>query len=106
MQQKHIFQTNRLERLRQHQLYAKLSKCIFQKQEIEFPGFRITQFGFEMQEDRVKSILDWPKPKNVKEMQSFLGYTLYYSKFIKNYSTITTPLHLLTRKSTAFKWTT
>ena len=53
---------------------------------------------------KVTSILDWPIPKFVKEVQSFLGFANFYRKFIQNYSSLATPLTTLTRKSVKFTW--
>ena len=53
---------------------------------------------------KVAAILDWPTPKNVKEVQSFLGFSNFYRKFILHYITLTTPLTSLTRKDVRFLW--
>ena len=53
---------------------------------------------------KVAAILDRPIPKTVKEVQSFLGFSNFYRKFILHYSTLTTPLTSLTRKGVHFLW--
>ena len=51
-----------------------------------------------MCEDKVQVIKEWPIPKNVKEVQSFLGFANFYRRFICNYSRIAIPLTTLTQK--------
>lgn len=81
-----------LERLRSANLYAKLSKCEFHQKELKFLGYLINDEGISMDKDRVQAIQDWPVPKSVKDIQSFMGFTGFFRKFIKNYSIITAPL--------------
>ena len=52
-----------------------------------------------MAESKVKAILDWPEPRKVRDIQSFLGFANFYRRFIPNYSEIVLPLTRLTRKS-------
>jgi hypothetical protein len=54
---------------------------------------------------KLKGITDWPAPKNVKEIRSFLGFGNFYRKFIKHYSDIASPLNTLLRKNQKFQWT-
>jgi hypothetical protein len=58
-----------------------------------------------MHDKKFKAIQDWPKPKNIKELQSFLGFANFYRKFIENYSKITKPMTKLISKDTPFQWT-
>ncbi len=57
-----------------------------------------------MSEDKVKAILDWPVPRKVKDIQSFLGFTNFYCRFIHEYSDIVIPLTHLTCKGTPWKF--
>lgn len=93
-----------LQRLRTHHLFAKSEKCIFHSKEVEFLGYKISEEGISMDENKVKSILSWPVPKNVKELQSFLGFSNFYRRFILGFSSITRPLHDLTKKGSTFVW--
>src|SRR3979490_2892146 len=52
-----------------------------------------------------KPIWDWPEPRKIKDIQSFLGFTNFYYSFIFNYSDITVPLTWLTHKGTPWAWT-
>ena len=51
-----------------------------------------------MSPDKIQTISDWPEPRKVKDIQSFLGFTNFYCCFIFNYSDIMVPLTRLTRK--------
>ena len=58
-----------------------------------------------MCEDKVQVIKEWPIPKNVKEVQSFLGFANFYRRFICNYLQIAVPLTTLIQKNQVFQWT-
>lgn len=74
--------------LQQQQLYTKLSKCSFGKQEVNYLGHVISRKGVAADPEKVYAILDWPSPKTVKELRSFLGLTRYYRKFVHHYGAI------------------
>ena len=88
-----------LERLRKNKLYIKLEKCEFHRTEIQFLGYIISPQGLHMDPNKIKAIVDWPVPSNVKEVQRFIGFANFYRRFIKNFSTIVTPITQLTRKT-------
>ena len=79
-------------------------KCEFFKKEVEFLGFLIGTEGIKIDPSKTQSIKEWPEPKNVKDVQSFLGLANYNRKFVKDYSKMATPLTNLTRKDTKFRW--
>ena len=60
--------------------------------------------GIKMDQSKVKAILDWPEPKNVKGVRSFLGLANLYRRFIKDYTHIALPLQDLTKKEEPFRW--
>ena len=66
-----------LEKLREHQLYAKFSKCEFWLPEVTYLGHVISKDGIAVNPERVQAILDWTPPKNVKQVRSFLGLASY-----------------------------
>ena len=78
-------------------LYAKLSKCLFSVTRISFLGFILTDQGVEMEEDRISTILNWPEPESVREVQSFLGFANFYRRFVKGFSRIAHPLTDMTK---------
>lgn len=89
--------------LRDHQLFAKLSKCAIVQNKVEYLGHIISEKGVEMDVAKVKDMLDWPVPKGVKELRGFLGLTGYYRRFIKSYGQVAKPLTELLKKE-AFQW--
>src|ERR1035438_8123158 len=94
-----------LERLRQHGLFAKLEKCSFDEDSVEFLGYIILPNGVHMDPKKVETILSWATPRSVHDIQSFLGFGNFYHLFVKDFSTITAPLTSLTCKDKVpFKW--
>jgi len=85
-------------------LYAKAEKCKFHSKLVEYLGYILSLSGLTMSNDKVKIIQDWPEPKKVKNIQSFLGFTNFYYRFIFNYSDIVIPLTHLTRKDISWKF--
>jgi hypothetical protein len=69
---------NVLQRLREHQLYAKFSKCEFWIKEVPFLCHVISLEGIAVDPGKVKEVLDWKEPTSMSEVQSFLGLTGYY----------------------------
>ena len=88
-----------LGKLREHQLFAKASKCEILKTSIEFPGQQICRGGMTPTEAKLKAVRDWATLDDVKGVKSFLGFANYYIRFVQNFATITDPLTSLTRKN-------
>ena len=88
-----------LERLHNGCLFANIEKCEFDRSNVEYLGYIISAEGIKMNPKKLSTIVDWPLPRSVKEVQSFLGFANFYRHFIKNYSQIAHPLHSLTKKS-------
>jgi len=93
-----------LRRLEENDLFVKLEKCRWKVREVEFLGVVIGPKGVEMQKEKVEGVLNWPAPRNIKEVQKFLGLANYYRRFIKNFARIVAPLHVLVRKEQKWKW--
>ena len=87
-----------LRRLRKHGLYARPDKCRFSSDSVEYLGFILSKEGLKMDPSKVQTIQDWPEPRKVKDIQSFLGFANFYRRFISEYSDIVIPLTRLTRK--------
>ena len=94
-----------LRRLRKHNLYAKAEKCEWHCDTVEYLGYILSPTGLTMSEDKIKIIQDWPEPRRVKDVQSFLGFANFYRRFIYNYSDIVVPLTRLTRKGAPWNFT-
>lgn len=80
-----------LSTLRQHQLFAKLSKCIFGQSEIEYLGHIVSRQGVATDPTKLAVIQKWPESTSVTELIAFLGLTGYYKRFIKDYGIICRP---------------
>nr|CAD40090.2 OSJNBb0012A12.12 [Oryza sativa Japonica Group] len=93
-----------LEKLREHQLYAKFSKCEFWLSEVKFLGHVISAGGVAVDPSNVEFITNWKQPKTVSEIRSFLGLTGYYRRFIENFSKIAKPMTRLLQKDVKYKW--
>jgi len=91
-------------RLRKFTLFAKLEKCQFHKNSVEFLGYIVSSKGITMDPAKIKAVQDWPAPKNIKDIQSFLGFANFYRRFIKDFSKIVTPITKLLRKDTKWDW--
>ena len=92
-----------LRRLEENDLFVKLEKCKWKVREVEFLGVVIGPKGIEIQREKVEGVLSWLAPRNVKEVQKFLGLANYYRRFIKNFVRIAAPLHVLVRKEQKWK---
>jgi len=92
-----------LQLLQQHQLYAKLSKCLFGLQQVDYLGHTVSGQGVTMDSDKVEAMLQWPIPVTIKQLRGFLGLIGYYRKFIKSYAIIAAHLTELLKKDN-FIW--
>ncbi|GLB41215.1 putative retrotransposable element tf2 155 kda protein type 1-like [Lyophyllum shimeji] len=93
-----------LDRLREHRLFLKPEKCEFERTEIEYLGLIISHGTASMDPVKVAGVAEWPVPKNKKEVQSFLGFTNFYRRFIRDFSHHARPLFDLTAKDVAWTW--
>jgi hypothetical protein len=94
-----------LQRLRDCQLYAKLSKCEFWISKVLFLGHIINREGLAVDPRKVTTILDWKAPKDVQGIKSFIGMAGYYRRFIEGFSMIARPMIALLAKKVEFMWT-
>ena len=94
-----------LSRLAKNDLYLKPEKCFFDKTSIEYIGVIISEGRIKMDPTKISGITQWPVPKKLKDLQSFLGFCNFYCRFIEHYSAIARPLFALCKKETPYTWT-
>jgi hypothetical protein len=94
-----------LQVLREHMLYAKLSKCSSYQKQIHYLGHIISTQGIAVYPKKIEAIRGWPTPINVSEVRSFMGLAGYYKRFIVGFSKIYHSITSLQNKGTKFEWT-
>ncbi|WVZ84803.1 hypothetical protein U9M48_031790 [Paspalum notatum var. saurae] len=94
-----------LQRLREHKLYAKFSKCEFWIDEVRFLGHVVSKGGIAVDPSKVSTVTNWKVPEIPKEVRGFLGLAGYYRRFIENFSRIAKPMTFLLEKDAEFRWT-
>lgn len=85
------------ETLERANIKVQLDKCEFLREEVEFLGFIISNKGIKTNPKKVEAILNFPIPKTLKDLRSFLGISNYYRRFIRDYAKIAKPLTMLLR---------
>jgi len=93
-----------LRRMEENDLYVKPEKCIWKVREIDFLGLVMGSGGIKMQEEKVAGVLEWPRPKTVKEVQKFLELANHYRRFVKDFAKIAKPMYKLVRKDKKWSW--
>ncbi len=89
--------------LRDQKLYAKQSKCEFNRPELRFLGMIVGRDGLKVDEAKVAVVRNWPVPQEVSALRGFLGLANYFRKFIQGYSSLVAPLTALTG-SAPWQW--
>jgi hypothetical protein len=94
-----------LQKLWDHKLYAKLSKCEFWLKQVAFFGHVVSKGGISVDPSMVQDVLSWKTPMSVSDIHSFLGLAGYYQRFIEGFSKISKPMTELLETDKQFKWT-
>lgn len=81
-----------LRRLKANSLAINPKKCVWATSKVEYLGYIISDQGIQMSKDKVDCIINWQEPASLKGTQSFVGFTNFYRRFIKNFSAIARPL--------------
>ena len=95
-----------LEQLRKAKLFGRLHKCEFLKDQVDYLGFEVSPRGIQASPDKVRAIIEWPKPKSVHDVRSFLGLASYYRRFVRGFSEMARPLTAMTRAGVEWEWST
>jgi hypothetical protein len=80
-------------------------KCTWLAKSVKLLGHIISENGVSMDPEKVEAIQSIKPPKNVKQVQQFLGICNYYRKFVKDFSSIAAPMYNLLKKDVKFIWT-
>jgi hypothetical protein len=93
-----------LDTLQREKLYVKMYKCEFGKTALVYLGHIVGGGQLKIDPSKIDVIVNWPEPKSVTKVQSFLGAVQYWRRIIPNFSFITAPLHALTNVKNTFQW--
>jgi hypothetical protein len=93
-----------LQKLRDNEVYAKLSKCEFWLKQVAFLGHVILKGAISIDHSKVQDVLSWKAPTSVGDIQSFLILAGYYQRFIEGYLKISKPMTELLKKDKKFEW--
>ena len=85
-------------------LRLKISKCNFGETRLKMLGHIVDQDGIHSDPEKVEAARDFPRPKTVKDIQSFIGLCSYYRKFIPNFAEQARPLTILTKDKEPYNW--
>ena len=89
---------------REHKLSLKPEKCHFLQKEIPYLGHYISGEGIRPDPVKLAGIKDWPPPRTVSELRSYLGLVGYYRRYMRDFSLVARPLNDLLRKDATWKW--
>ena len=92
-------------KLREYRLKMKRDNCNFFKKHLQYLGHLVSEEGFKLLPEKIKSIKNMPPPKTAKEVKQFLGLAGYYCKFVPRFADLSRPLTNLSRQSVGFEWT-
>ena len=87
-----------LERLNCHHLSISPEKCEWNVNSVDFLGVHLSDKGISMDRFKLDTILEWQPPKSTKGLATFLGFTNYYRRFIKDFANISSGLYSLVAK--------
>jgi RNase H-like domain found in reverse transcriptase/Reverse transcriptase (RNA-dependent DNA polymerase) len=93
-----------LEWLHEHRLFLKPEKCEFEKTEVEYLKMKLRGGHIAMDPIKLQGLAEWPTPKKLWDVRTFLGFTGFYRRFIRNLSRLAHPLNDLTKKGTSWHW--
>ena len=92
-------------RLKKAGLKLKPSKCRLFARQVKFLGHIVSAGGIEADPEKTRVVANWPQPRNLSELRSFLGLCSYYRRFVRHFASIAKPLSQLTEKNRPFEWT-
>ena len=90
--------------LNDKELYPKLSIYEFLLKYVTFLGHIVSGDGIRVDTQKIEAVQSWPKPTSPTYIRTFLGLVSYYRRFIKVFSSISSPLTKFTHKVVKFQW--
>ncbi len=93
-----------MERLKWAGLSINLKKSHFGRRQIDFLGYIIGPEGLKKNPDKIRPIIEYPRPSSKEHIEIFMGLCAYYSDFIKNFAMVGEPLYRLTGDYVKFEW--
>lgn len=93
-----------LQHLLENSLFVKVEKCEFHALSVSFLGYIVAQDSVQMDLAKVSAVTSWPIPDTRKQLQCFLGFAIFYRRFIRHYSSLAAPLTILTSSKVPFQW--
>ncbi|GBG76828.1 hypothetical protein CBR_g23044 [Chara braunii] len=93
-----------LEKLREANFKINAKKCEWAKTQVLYLSHVLNGDGIKPEDSKIEAIRDWPTPRTLTELRSFLGLANYYRKFVRNFSTIAAPLRRLLKKEAIWQW--
>ena len=94
-----------LQLLKEHHLYENMRKCDFYRDIIKYLSHIISEEGISMDPKKIEAITNWPTPRNVTDVRSFMGLAGYYRRFIEGFSKVAYAITSLQKKGVKFEWT-
>ena len=91
--------------LQEANLKLSLEKCKFMESKIHYLGHIISKEGIQTDQNKIKAMINFPKPTSIKTLQQFLGLANYYRKFVAGFAEIAAPLYTALKKKENFEWT-
>ncbi|XP_076248026.1 uncharacterized protein LOC143187672 [Calliopsis andreniformis] len=88
----------------QHRLTFRLDKCFFAQNEIDYLGYHVSVDGIRPSDNNIASVINYPIPRNAKEVLRFVALASYFRRFIPQFSMIAKPLYDLIKKEVKFKF--
>ena len=85
-------------------LSLKASKCQFFKKTVDYLGHELSEGGIRPLRANIRKVMDFPVPRTLKNLRSFVGLATYYRRFVRKFSELVRPLTELTKKNRGFKW--
>ena len=82
-------------KLQEHGLKIEAKKCQFFRPKVTYLGHVVSAEGVATDPAKTEAVTNWPKPKTLKDLRSFLGFASYYRRFVPHFAQVARPLHEL-----------